>query len=294
MDAILSLVNEAVAFLSALEIASLLSGAQKIFSNVWCVIGLALIVATLYYYVHRFNCEVEEKIGELKGAAFELVRMMETTLDGTQGKADKLNDVVHRYAVDGQEAIARAFAASVATQPTASAMGMGTQIILPSDLTQAGLSMMEKRLADMGSFGAMNNAVRAGLVVFLMLMDQGNIGSAYINFVEHMKKQRDDGKKALPNFVDLKQFFYLPTHWPKEQEPEELQTRGLTPHQSRVLSTAVKRGRRAVLNVTAYNPPPPDGKEPITVSGENILKSMRRFLYTPGTKVYDHALADGR
>ena len=155
MDAILSRVNEAVAFLSALEIASLLSGAQKIFSNVWYAIGLALFVMPLYYYVHRFNCEVEEKIGELKGAAFELVR-------------------------------------------------------------------------------------------------------------------------------------------PKEQEPEELQTRGLTPHQSRVLSTAVKRGRRAVLNVTAYNPPPPDGKEPITVSGENILKSMRRFLYTPGTKVYDHALADGR
>jgi hypothetical protein len=288
-------------FNELLETGPLVLGAAKIFSNTWFLIVLALIAAPLYYYVHRFNADIGGKIGVLKGASFDLVRLMETTLDGTQGRAEKLNDIVHRYAVAGPEAISKTAGNPVSVQPPASpdatrmpppSMGMGLQINLPGDLTQAGLTMMEKRLADMKSFGASNNAVRAGLATFLLLMDQGNLGSAYTNLIEYMKKQRDDEKKSMPNFVDLKRFFYLPTHWPAEEEPEKLQARGLTWYQANVLSAAITRGRKTILKSTVYNPPTPEGEKPITISGDNVLKSMRRFLYTPGTKLYDPSLAD--
>ena len=262
----------------------------------WLSVPVILIAGPALYYVHKYNDKVSGKIDTLKGAAFDLVRMMEITTDGTQGKADKLNSIAEKFAVDGAAKIAAAFSGTATTAKAADA-GAGAapgapgytsshQIILP-DIIPFTREMRDSRLADMTSFGAGTTNLRVALQVFLMLMKHDNIQSAFVNLTEYMKKQVDT--KGIPNFPELKEYFGLPVKLPPIDQIEKLQADGLSWYEWQACNSALKRGRKDILAILAYNPPVDEGKPAIVIRGENVLESMRTFLSS--AKTYNPALA---
>ncbi len=257
-------------------------------------VPVILLAAPALYYVHQYNDKVSGKIDALKGAAFDLVRMMETTIDGNDKKHDKLNTIAEQFAVDGASKVAAAFSGSAtAKAPEAGSTG-GTssyttshQIVMP-DLVTFADKLRESRLDDMKAFGGNATNVRLGLQVFLMLMAHDNIQSAFTHLTEHMKKQVDN--KSAPNFPELKGFFGLPVTLPDADTVKKLQNDGLSWYEWQACNSALKRGRKAILDILAYNPPT-DGKPAIVIRGENVLTSMRTFLYSPAAATYNPALA---
>jgi hypothetical protein len=284
-------------------------GSRSVQEVVWfflqplhAIIAIA-IAWPLYHKVYSYNDAVGGKVGALKVAALELIRMMETTTDGNDAKATKLNDIVYKFAVEGQSKIAAAFNALATLPPTtriedgstSSSMYSYTpvpQVVIPPDLTDTGKALMNQRLADMKAFGGSATNLRAGLVVFLLLMEHGSVSGAFAHMIEYMKKQASDESKSMPNFIDLKRFFGLPTTWPEKGQPEELASKGLSWYQYLAFERALSdENRQAVFNVMKLYPQTtPDGKKPLTYSGANVLKAMRIYLYS--WKIYDTGIAD--
>lgn len=269
--------------------------------NPFVAIGAIAIAWPLYHKVFSYNDAVGSKVGALKVAAFELIRMIETTTDGMDAKATKLNDIVYKYAVDGQSKIAEAFN-GLATMAKTSDTGETPvspytsspvpQVHIPSDLTSTGMEMMKRRADDMAAFGGNAGNLRAGLVIFLLLMEHGSVSGAFGHMIEYMKKQANDEKKAMPNFIDLKKFFGLPTTWPEKGEPEKLASEGLSWYQYLIFERALSdANRQKVFDVMKLYPQTtPEGKDPLTYSGANVLKAMRIYLYS--WKIYDTRIAD--
>lgn len=256
-----------------------------------------IIGVPVLYYVHKYNDKVSGKIDSLKGAAFDLVRMMETTIDGTQGKADKLNIIAKEIGIEGLAKIAAAFSgtATTAQAPEGGAAGApGTpgytpshQIVLP-DLIPFTKEIRDGRLADITAFGANATNLRTGLQVFLMLMAHDNIQSGFIHLTEHMKKQVDT--KGTPNFPELKEFFGLPVILPDMDAVKKLQNDGMSWYEWQACNSALKRGRKDILAMLAFNPPT-EGKPAIVIRGEDVLMSMRTFLYSAAAATYNAAHA---
>ncbi|MEJ2125476.1 MAG: hypothetical protein P8Y47_11910 [Alphaproteobacteria bacterium] len=278
------------------------SVADVLFTGPRILIVIALWIPLYWAYREntKFNDLVNKKINALSGAGIDLVRLMETTTDGTAKKAGILDDTMYKFAVSGPAEIAGAFTGS-ATTGAGDQGGPGTGFVsanvisLPSDLAlhgrEIGDQMMNRRLGDMGAFSGNMANVRNGLAVFLMLLKYNNVQSAFFNMTEHMKKQRDDEKKKVTNFTELKVFFGLPTEYPEGDTPEKLQKAGLSRHEKQAILEALKRGRGKVLGGLLYNPPTKDDKKPITIEGENVLVAMRTFLYKADTYNPDIAVS---
>jgi hypothetical protein len=262
------------------------------------IVILLWIPLYLWYLASRkFQDKVSEKIDALTGAGIDLVRLMETTTDGTAKKAGFLDDTAYRFAVNGPAEIARAFygpvTAGAATQSKAGSGFVSSNVIsLPPDLAQRAHEtadkMMERRLKDMTNHGGNVANVRNGLTVFLALMTHENVQSAFINMIDHMKKQRDDKEKKTTNFSELKVFFGLPTEYPEGDTPEKLQKAGLSTFEREAIAAALKKGRTKVLKALLYNPPT-NGKRPIIITGVNVLEAMRTFLHKPDTYNLKHS-----
>lgn len=262
------------------------------------IIMLWIPLYLAYREYRKFKDKVSEKINALVGAGIDLVRLMETTTDGTAKKAGFLDDTVYRFAVNGPAEIAAAFngpaTAGTATQSASGSGFVNTNVIsLPADLAQRAQEtahkMMQRRLDDMTSFSGSMGYVRNGLAVYLALMKYNNVQSAFINMIEHMKKQRDDEKKKAANFTELKVFFGLPTEYPEGDMPEKLQKAGLSTFESQAIAEALKNGREKAFENLHYNPPTKDDQEPIIIRGKNVLEAMRTFMYKADT--YDPKLA---
>jgi hypothetical protein len=262
------------------------------------VIMLWIPLYLAYREYRKFKDKVSEKIDALVGAGIDLVRLMETTTDGTAKKAGFLDDTVYRFAVNGPAVIAGAFNGPVTAGTAAhGASGSGftsTNVIsLPADMAQRAQEtahkMMQRRLDDMTAFSGNTGYVRNGLAVYLALMKHKNIQSAFLNMIEHMKKQRDDEKKKAINFTELKVFFGLPTEYPEGDMPEKLQKAGLSLFERQAIVEALENGREKALEGLLYNPPTKDDQEPIIIKGKNVLEAMRTFMHTANT--YDPKLA---
>lgn len=276
----------------------------------------AFVVLLLWiplYYLYRSNQKFEDKVSEkinaLRGAAFDLVRLMETTTDGTAKKAEILDDTTYRFAVTGPAAIVGAYAgpATTGAAPTAASADGGAPkpaasstwtspniITMPSDLVdlahKTAQRMTERRLGDMTTLATNTASVRHGLQVFWLLMEQENVQSAHFSLTEYMKKQRDNSGKKIQNFTELKVFFGLPTEWPTGTQPEDLQSAGLSSYEGKAIAEALKKGRGKVFAGMFYNPPVTGDNAPIVIKGKNVLQSMRRYLYNYNT--YNPKLVD--
>ena len=149
----------------------------------------------------RMRNSLRGRISALQGAAWELVRRMEnTTPDGVRERARVAESTTEKFAVDGNAKIPR------------SAMFSGDAAT--SDLTAAGLALMERHANEAAQFRAERSALRAGIAIFLSLMVYRNSQSAFIAMTEYMRRQRE--RTDIPNFADLKMVLGLPSDWPAE------------------------------------------------------------------------------
>jgi hypothetical protein len=260
---------------------------------------VAIILSALIYYgiqsYYKWNDSVDSRISALKGAAFDLIRLMELTTDGVAKKWETMSDIMYRFAYQGPASVARAInwsprhgQAQVQSQVQAQAQAQAQAPSEGPDYTtkghETGMTLIQRRLDDAATFGGNWGNVRQGVAAFLAIMQYENLSSAHFIMTEHMKKQRDEfeGKKTknLPNFGELKKFLGLPIKWPEGDEPEKLQKDGISDHDYKLMTEALEKGKGKIeemLKTITYNPPTPAGKEPIVVEGK-ILDAMRMYL----------------
>lgn len=273
------------------------------------VVVFTIITSALIYYAiqsyHKWNDSVDSRISALKGAAFDLIRLMELTTDGVAKKWETMSDIMYRFAYQGPASVARAIngsprqgpaqvQAQLQTQTQGQAQGEGADYTLKGHET--GMTLIQRRLDDSASFGGNWGNVRQGVAVFLAIMQYGNLSNAYFIMTEHMKKQRDEFEskktKTTPNFGELKKFLGLPIKWPEGNEPEDLQKEGISDHNYKVMSEALEKGKEKIeelLKTITYNPPTPAGRDPVIVKGK-ILEAMR--MYLRNSHAYNAAFED--
>ena len=227
--------------------------------------------ATVAFIVFlRVRNSLRGRVSALQGAAWELVRRMEnTTPDGPRERARIAEATAERFAVAGNASITRP---SLITGDTPT-----------SDLTAAGLSLMERHANEAAQFRAERSALRAGIAIFLSLMVHRNSQSAFVAMTEYMRRQRE--RKDIPNFADLKMALGLRTDWPADWHRRKSD---LTNWDYFAIDYAVRRRRRILAGIQ-YHPPAPEGSPSIVVTGDNILLAMRAYLHTSNT--YDMILA---
>lgn len=254
-----------------------------------------LPASALIYYIYRdnlaWNEAVSSKVGALKGAAFDLIRLMEMTVDGVAKKYVWVNDDFHRFAVDGPAAIVAAYgrattqAAGEGGAPAPSNTWQSSNIInMPADLIakshETAEALLKRRLDDHAAFGPNYNGVRQGVAAFLAILDYGQIGTANFIMTEHMKKQRDEfegkGTKNLPNYPQLKKFLGLPIDWPTGDMPEKLQKAGVSDRDDKLIEYAMAAGaKEKALEVLRKMATLKRGEIP---EAESMLEILRKYL----------------
>ena len=226
------------------------------------VAALALLV------ILKIRAALQTRVDALQGAAWELVRLMEnTTPDGPRERARVAEATAERFAVTGNAGITRP-SLITGDAPT-------------TDLTAAGLSLMERHANDAAKFRSFRSALRGGIAIFLSLMIHRNSQSAWVAMTEYMRRQHD--RADAPNFAELKMALGLPPAWPYTPARHRM-----TRWNEFAIEFAMRQ-RRKVLSGLEYHPPAPEGSPPIVVTGDNILMAMRAYLHTSNT--YDMILA---
>lgn len=239
---------------------------DQIISTPYLWLYVAALLAAFGLY--RLRLAVQTKTSALQGTAWELIRLMEnTTPDGVRERARVAQDTTEKFAVTGNARI-----------PRPAIIGGDA---VTSDLTAAGLSLMERHWNDAAQFRAFRGSLRSGISIFLSLMVYRNISSAFVAMIEYMRRQRD--RKDAPNFAELKIVFGLPPEMPSGEVAHK---RSLTALDYFTIGLATRNARR-VLAGLEYHPPIPDGAAPVVARGDNILLAMRAYLHTSNT--YDAA-----
>jgi hypothetical protein len=223
---------------------------------------VAIVATALIYYAYRSNSSwndaVSSKVTALRSATFDLFRLMETTKDGVNKKWDGLSDRWYRFAFEGPALVANAFDGRASVQSESSGGGSpriqtSNIVRLPDDIItrgcSAGESIVDRWLDDKKGFGPKWSAVSQGVATYLAIMQHDNLSNAHYIMTEYMKTQRNDEKKSLPNFGELKKFLGLPTKWPEGDEPEKLQSAGLSDYERKLITEALPEGKKKVAGL---------------------------------------------
>jgi hypothetical protein len=240
----------------------------------WSIValGVGATILLVMLYRRRHRNAVGSKIDALQGAAWELIKLMENSgPGGPEARSERAEATTERFAVTG--------AAAVGRRPLAVWREVDPK------LTDAGLRLMDLYKADSAKFRKGRGAVRNALVIFLAIVRDRNLQSAYALMVEHMMAQRDEhaaGSRSLPNFSNLKIFLDLPTEWPTGDLPEQM--RGQSFYEYLTSSVAVQRLGDEVMNGLEYRTLDSLGSDPIIVADAEILKAMREFIRSDNTR----------
>lgn len=239
----------------------------------WGIVGLGAISAILLglLFKMRHKNAVGSKVDALQGAAWELVKLMENSgPGGPEARGERAEATTEKFAVTG--------AATVGRRPLAVWREVDPR------LTDAGLTLMDLYKTDSAKFRKSRGAVRNAVTIFLALVRDRNLQSAYTLMVEHMMAQRDEaaaGSRSLPNFANLKIFLDLPTRWPTGDLPERMHGQGF--YQYLTSSLALTKLGSGVMSGLEYRALNPQGIDPIIVTNADILKAMREFIRNDNT-----------
>lgn len=239
----------------------------------WGIVALGAISAILLglLFKMRHKNAVGSKVDALQGAAWELVKMMENSgPGGPEARGERAEATTEKFAVAG--------AAAVGRRPLAVWREVDPK------LTDAGLKLMDLYKTDSAKFRKSRGAVRNAVTIFLALVRDRNLQSAYTLMVEHMMAQRDEaaaGSRSLPNFANLKTFLDLPTHWPTGNLPERMHGQGF--YQYLTSSLALSQLGQRVVSGLEYRALNPQGIDPVIVTDGDILKAMREFIRSDNT-----------
>lgn len=241
----------------------------------YCIIGvgvLAAILLGLLTYM-RYMTTIYSKMDALQGACWELIKMMENSgPGGAESRATRAETTVERFGVIGATSV-------LATRPLAT-----WQEINP-ELTDAGLKLADIYRGDSRGFRASRGAIRNGLAIFLAILRDSNLQSAYTLLVEHMKAQRDEfedsKKKTLPNYANLKQFLDLPIDWPTGDIPERCHGQTLFGYKTS-MRALYGIGSRLFAGLE-YQSPAIGDRQAVLFAEAQIPVAMREFIRTDDT-----------
>lgn len=248
---------------------------------VFYLLAFVLITSALaysYYLYYKFKIIVGIKMDALAAAGYDLVKLMEQALpDGWKSRRKLVAETMKEFAITGMATVEAANSSMINLSKSQT----------PEVYHQTAEKVTERWLTDQRSFLSSRGGVRSGVQIFTMLFVTGNIQGAFIAMINHMKAQLT--KRDWDNIPNLKMVFDIGDDVPTTEMIDMVKKADLTKWQYFVIGTALKWGRKEVFKHLVYYPPVPQGKEPIVIRGENILKSMRVFLSSGDT--YDERLA---
>ena len=123
--------------------------------------------------------------------------------------------------------------------------------------------------------------MRNAALIFVAIVQHGNVLSARTLAIEYMKAQRADA--GLPNWANLKLFLDLPPEQPGGDMPERAQALGRSLGQVLTTGWALKRSRGSLFAGLTYRTPEIGGNPARTVEGDDILKAIREFIRSDNT-----------
>ena len=238
------------------------------------LIALLVLVRILIPW-YRYRLTLLGYAALLQGAAWNLVRSMENNPRHTASR--------NRSSQESQFEKVVVAAADRFRLPGVPEIYAGE--LFPTFMAEKGQQLLDFNRDDTNKFWFKAQGIRNGLQIFLDIMVLGNTTAAYIKMIDHMRRQRDEydekGKKASPNFTELKQLFALPTAWPTGDMPEQFEARGLTEQHSLDIALAARRYRHNILSGLEYKVWPAPGKEDEereVFSGGALLEAMRDYV----------------
>lgn len=257
------------------ELANFIQDAFLPFVAIVSTLIVALLGVRLFIPWYRRRLVLLGYAALLQGAAWNLVRQMENNPRHTAGKNRASQEAqFHKNVVGSADRFRLAGVPEVYAGE-----------LFPTFMAERGQQLVDFNRTDTDKFWFKAQGIRNGLQIFLDIMVLGNITAAYIKMIDHMRRQRDEfdekGKKASPNFTELKQLFGLPTTWPTGEMPEQLEARGLTEQQALDIADAAYRHKHSILAKLHYKVWPEPGKEDEErqeFSGEDLLLAMRDYV----------------
>lgn len=225
----------------------------------------ALLVLIIVWVVwSNIRTDTRYRVAALRSQFIELVMMMEGTAgEGHRKQAEAERGQVERFAVD--DALRFKDQKILVGKP------------LGSDLSDVAVKLMERHGADAKKASALRRDLRAIIMVFLLLMEQRDVRSAWLALLEYMRSQSERGDRSAPNVPMLKDVFDVSGAYPTGGMVRNLRARGLRGANIYLIERAVKRGRSEILNAVVYHRPTGGGRTTTPVYGEAILVEMRRF-----------------
>ena len=204
----------ALVFIAAIIVREVRPGGADLtsmFQALWWAAMAGSVVVAIWLMLgwNSLNITADDKASWLHGAALELIKAMENSgPGGAESRAGKSEATAERFAVAGV-ARARAGKEGAPMHSAPGPMGFGMP---PSEvdlkLTDAALNLAEIYRNDSAKFRRSRGAVRNAALIFVAIVQHGNVLSARTLAIEYMTAQRADA--GLPNWANLKLFLDLP------------------------------------------------------------------------------------
>lgn len=242
------------------------------------VLGVLTMASYGLYRWIKFKSYLSGKVEMICSACFEIVKMVENCNGAgwkAQVKAD--SDVTARFVVDGTSQIIGASSLLV----THAGLNPTDTLLKPAE------EIREFQRTKRGGFLRERGNIRRGVSVLYQTLHMGNFASAYLDLVAYMEIQVSDTGRTMPQFSHLKAFFDLPTGWPSEADVAASRRRDFTSWDYRLINLILWWGRNDIADALRFQPPSPEGKPEIEMSGKQTLKAFRKFLHAGIEDLYE-------
>lgn len=237
------------------------------------IAGLLVLIGLLVAAFVRWQFVKEEVVARadaLRGAAFELVKLMENAgPGGAESRATKAEGTAERFAVNG--------AATVAAAEKPPAM-IGTASHIDRGLTAVGDELLKFYRTDSAKFRKGRGQVRTGAMIFLTLVGQKNLNAARMMMIDYIREQMNEPLNSMPNYALLKRFFNMPDDWPQEVPPRKWDF-----WDEQKSKMALGRVRKQVFDGISYRTPALDGKPAVLARNHNVIAAVREFIRSDDT-----------
>lgn len=227
--------------------------------------GTVALTGVLLYAAYRASAARSRDGDLLKGALWDLVRLMERNgKSGASAAASARRELLHHFAVDGAHKVA-------AGRP----MPMGDTAGL--DLTKLAFELMDRNDKDGSAASRKVNSVRRGVFVFYAMAALDKPRIAFAAMIGHMHHQLRDGEDSgMDNFTEMKRFLGLPVTWPADQAAlVALDERGLPRSRERAIRRLIRSDLSRAFSGVEYVPA---GSEIGYSAPGAILARMRDYI----------------
>jgi hypothetical protein len=219
---------------------------------------------------------ISGKASYLSAAVFDVVKQVEScSASGWKANSKLYDDTVAKFSIHGSSEIVSK------TKTIAS-----YNVVSPVDkLSEVGVDVAKLTADARVSFLRGRSLLRENISILVLLLWDNNIGSAYVYLTEYMIRQVGD--KNIPNLTYIKKFFGVNVDRPDDGYPQLLSRNGLSFFDFYVLGKSIDLWRNTKTKTLSLRIPSPGGKPDITVTGDDVIVCLRKFLSSSLEDLYD-------